>query len=131
MTSDVASRLSTDTRDIADLAGAINGGEIKVPQFQRRFVWDEGDAFELLDSIANSYPIGSLLLWKTVDKLAVERNIGEFTLPETDDMSPTDRLHRIRCDIRDPDWLSADQCGRVHVPARVEHTLDQRDRQRR
>ena len=34
--------------------------------------------------------MGSLLLWKTNDKLGVERNIGAFRLPETDDLSPTD-----------------------------------------
>jgi hypothetical protein len=90
MTADVGGRLSPETPDIASLVSAIDRGEIKVPQFQRRFVWSEGDALDLLDSIANNYPIGSLLLWKTNDKLAVDRNIGEFQLPETDDLTPTD-----------------------------------------
>ncbi|MCO7197338.1 DUF262 domain-containing protein [Pseudonocardia sp. McavD-2-B] len=44
----------------------------------------------LLDSLASNYPVGSLLLWKTAEKLQTERNIGDFTLPETDDHSPTD-----------------------------------------
>ena len=88
--SNVASRLGTATPYIRDLNVAIRKGEIKVPQFQRPFVWDEDDAIQLLDSIANNYPIGSLLLWKTKDKLTTERNIGDFQLPETDDMSPTD-----------------------------------------
>ena len=88
--SNVASRLGTGTSYIRDLNVAVRKGEIKVPQFQRPFVWDEDDALRLLDSIANNYPIGSLLLWRTKDKLTTERNIGDFRLPETDDMSPTD-----------------------------------------
>jgi hypothetical protein len=31
-----------------------------------------------------------LLLWRTKERLPVERNIGEFSLPSTDDMEPTD-----------------------------------------
>jgi uncharacterized protein with ParB-like and HNH nuclease domain len=86
----IASRLGTGTPLIKDLISDITRGEIKVPQFQRPFVWKEEQAIKLLDSIYNNYPIGSLLLWRTNSKLAVERNIGDFKLPETDDMSPTD-----------------------------------------
>ena len=63
---------------------------MKIPQFQRKFVWKEEQAFKLLDSIKNNYPIGSLLIWRTNVKLAAERNIGDFQLPKTDDMMPTD-----------------------------------------
>jgi hypothetical protein len=87
----ISSRLQTDTPLLKDLIADIRKGQIKVPQFQRRFVWREPQAFNLLDSIANNYPVGSLLLWRTSAlKLAVERNIGDFTLPTTDDLSPTD-----------------------------------------
>lgn len=90
MSVNIASRLETGTPFLQDLIADINSGQIKVPQFQRKFVWKEEQALKLLDSIANNYPIGSLLLWKTKNSLAVERNIGAFKLPETDDMSPTD-----------------------------------------
>jgi len=86
----ISDKLSTDTYYINQLIGDIKKGEIKIPQFQRRFVWKEHQALELLDSIANRYPIGSVLLWKTKDKLHAERNISNFKLPETDDMTPTD-----------------------------------------
>ncbi len=84
------SRLSTETPTFVDLIADIKKGAIKIPQFQRKFVWKEPQAFKLLDSIANNYPIGSLLMWKTKVKLAAERNIGNFKLPQTDDMTPTD-----------------------------------------
>ncbi len=85
-----SSRLSTETPFFQDLIADIKRGTIKIPQFQRKFVWKEEQAFKLLDSIKNNYPIGSLLIWKTSVKLAAERNIGNFQLPRTDDMSPTD-----------------------------------------
>ncbi len=90
MTANVASRMDTATPYLRDLISSVDKGEIKVPQFQRPFVWRQDKALRLLDSIAKNYPLGSLLLWKTTDKLAVERNIGDFTLPDTDDLSPTD-----------------------------------------
>lgn len=90
MSANIASRLETGTPFLKDLIADINSGQIKVPQFQRQFVWKEEQALKLLDSIASNYPVGSLLLWRTKNSLAVERNIGEFKLPETDDMSPTD-----------------------------------------
>ncbi|MDB6057251.1 MAG: hypothetical protein JWO95_1095, partial [Verrucomicrobiales bacterium] len=88
--SNVGSRLETKTSFIRDLVADIQKGEVKIPQFQRKFVWKEDQALDLLDSISNNYPVGSLLLWRTNSKLAVERNIGDFKLPKTDDHSPTD-----------------------------------------
>lgn len=85
----ISGRLHTDTPLLAELISEIKKGEIKIPQFQRKFVWKEPQAKNLLDSVSKGYPIGSLLLWKTKDKLAIERNIGEFKLPETDELSPT------------------------------------------
>lgn len=86
----IGGRLNTDTVYIQDLISGVRNGETKVPQFQRQFVWKDEQALNLLDSIANNYPVGSLLLWKTPDKLKAERNIGEFKLPMTDDLTPTD-----------------------------------------
>lgn len=90
MSANIASRLETGTPFLKDLIADVNSGQIKVPQFQRQFVWKEEQALKLLDSISSNYPVGSLLLWRTKNSLAVERNIGAFKLPETDDMSPTD-----------------------------------------
>ena len=84
------SRLSTETPTFVDLIADIRKGCQSTLSFQRKFVWKEPQAFKLLDSIANNYPIGSLLMWKTMVKLATERNIGNFKLPKTDDMTPTD-----------------------------------------
>ena len=42
-----------------------------------------------MERATSNYPTGSLLFWKTSTKLATEHNIGDFHLPETDDLSPT------------------------------------------
>ncbi len=88
-TANVASRLETDTAFIRDITREIGKGEVKIPKFQRKFVWKSKQALDLLDSIAHNYPIGSLLLWQTPNKLVAERNIGEFRLPDTNDLTPT------------------------------------------
>src|ERR1035437_7169050 len=90
MKTNISNRLSTDTVYFSSLIEDIKQGRIKIPKFQRPYVWDDEQALKLLDSIANSYPIGSLLIWRTGTKLKTERAFGEFVLPETDDLTPTD-----------------------------------------
>jgi hypothetical protein len=89
MKADISSQLSTDTSYFSQLVADIKKGEVKIPQFQRKFVWKDDQALDLLDSVANGYPIGSILLWKTKDKLNAARDIGIFQLPKTDDLTPT------------------------------------------
>lgn len=89
MKADISSQLTTDTSYFSQLVADIKKGEVKIPQFQRKFVWKDDQALDLLDSVANGYPIGSILLWKTKDKLHAARDIGVFQLPKTDDLTPT------------------------------------------
>ncbi len=42
----------------------------------------------LLNSIYQGYPVGSLLLWSTKEKLDHERNVGGFALPDTPEDYP-------------------------------------------
>jgi len=60
----------------------IEDGDIKIPAFQRGYVWDQGQVIELLDSVLNDYPIGSVLLWNTKDVLKSTRNVAGFKLPD-------------------------------------------------
>jgi uncharacterized protein with ParB-like and HNH nuclease domain len=41
-----------------------------------------------LDSIYQGYPVGSLLLWSTKERLKHERNVGGFKLPATPEDYP-------------------------------------------
>ncbi|PYD84200.1 hypothetical protein DNF23_55850, partial [Pseudomonas syringae pv. pisi] len=45
----------------------IDSGQIKLPMFQREFVWDKEQSAKLIDSILKGYPIGTFILWKTKD----------------------------------------------------------------
>ena len=67
------------------LINDIEQGRIKIPQFQRDFVWTLEKCADLLDSIVKEYPIGSFIFWKTKERLRSVRNIGGDTLPDTED----------------------------------------------
>ncbi len=60
----------------------IEIGTIKIPQFQREFVWSKQQSANLLDSIIKGYPIGTFILWKTKERLRTVRNIGKISLPD-------------------------------------------------
>jgi hypothetical protein len=51
----------TNPRDLKELLGQIHSRETVLPDFQRDFVWDPGETKELIVSIAQNYPAGSLL----------------------------------------------------------------------
>ena len=58
-------------------------GIIKIPKFQRDFVWDLEKSANLLDSILKGYPIGTIIIWKTKDRLHNIKKLGNMELPDT------------------------------------------------
>lgn len=77
---------------IEELAGRILRGDILLPKFQREFVWERHQIIDLLDSVANNYPIGSVLLWRSGEKLRSERNIADLEIAETQQGYPVNYL---------------------------------------
>jgi len=75
---------------IRQLLEYVNSGNIRIPAFQRGFVWGMDRVAYLMDSIYKNYPFGSLLLWRTKYKLAVERKLGQFELPKPKEDYPID-----------------------------------------
>lgn len=55
---------SSTTFDIPRLLHLATSGGLRVPKFQRSFVWDASDVRRLFDSIYRGFPIGTLLLWR-------------------------------------------------------------------
>ncbi len=51
----------TNPRALKELLGQIQSGETALPDFQRDFVWEPIATQDLIVSIANNYPAGSLL----------------------------------------------------------------------
>ncbi|HVO60495.1 MAG TPA: DUF262 domain-containing protein [Terriglobales bacterium] len=72
---------------IDKLLHRMEEGEIKVPAFQRGFVWKQAQVIDLLDSIYNDFPIGSILLWNSHERLK-SSNIGGFAIPEREPSYP-------------------------------------------
>ena len=67
---------------IEKLISRLAEGDIKIPTFQRHFVWKQEQVIELLDSIYHDYPIGSILLWESGETLKATRNICGFAIPD-------------------------------------------------
>ena len=51
----------TNPKPLKELLGEINSRTMALPDFQRDFVWEPGATQELIVSIANNYPAGSIL----------------------------------------------------------------------
>lgn len=60
----------------------IDTGQIKLPMFQREFVWDKEQSAKLIDSILKGFPIGTFIFWKTREELRSYKDIGNHRLPE-------------------------------------------------
>ena len=48
---------------IGELIAKIMDGNIRIPSFQRGFVWDADRVAYLMDSIYKGFPFGTLLFW--------------------------------------------------------------------
>lgn len=80
--------LSTGAEKIDKIISRINSGDIKIPAFQRAYVWKQNQILDLLDSIVKNYPIGSVLLWSTVEHLSHTRNIAGYKIPDNTEEYP-------------------------------------------
>lgn len=67
-----------DKTRLQNLLDEIAAGAIKVPVFQRDFVWKPLQMIELFDSILKGYPIGSLLFWRPEVEFKTKDFIGPY-----------------------------------------------------
>lgn len=65
----------------------IAAGRLRVPRFQRPFVWEPHQMLELFDSIERGYPIGSILIWETTTEVPSLDTVAGIDIPPP----PTDR----------------------------------------
>jgi len=79
-----------DGLSIRKVIERITSGSIRIPAFQRGFVWDAERVAYLMDSIYKGYPFGAIILWRTKEKLSSERTLGPFELPEREPDYPLD-----------------------------------------
>ena len=74
-----------DSKKYSDLIAEIEKGIIKIPKFQREFVWSIDKTAKLLDSILKGYPIGTFILWQTNERINDIKNVGNLEIPDTPD----------------------------------------------
>ncbi len=74
-----------DSKKYSDLIHEIQKGIIKIPKFQRDFVWTIDKTAKLLDSILKGYPIGTFILWQTDERINDIKNVGNLDIPDTPD----------------------------------------------
>ncbi|MGH3943012.1 MAG: DUF262 domain-containing protein [Pseudonocardiaceae bacterium] len=72
---------------LEDVLGEVASGRLRVPKFQRPFVWRPVQMLNLFDSIERGYPIGSLLVWDTHQQLSSLDSIADIEIPP----APQDR----------------------------------------
>ncbi len=79
-----------DTLTIREIISQVERGQVRIPAFQRSFVWEPDRVAFLMDSIFKSYPYGALLFWRTSENLSVERDLGPFSLQDPQADYPID-----------------------------------------
>jgi hypothetical protein len=79
-----------DQLTIREILDTVVRGQIRIPAFQRGFVWEPDRVAYLMDSIYKGFPFGSLLFWRTKEKLRTERGLGPFKLPSPAEDYPVD-----------------------------------------
>ncbi|MGL5149028.1 MAG: GmrSD restriction endonuclease domain-containing protein [Clostridium sp.] len=60
------------------LNNQLEEGGFWLPNIQRHFVWSEDQIVKLFDSIMREYPIGTLMVWKTKQKIKCRRFLSTF-----------------------------------------------------
>jgi hypothetical protein len=78
-------KIKVDELKLSDIVNEIEHGQLRIPRFQRDFVWERSKVVKLLDSIHKEYPIGSFFVWEADKKYNLfYRNIAELNLPRPD-----------------------------------------------
>ena len=65
---------------LGKLVERVADGRIRVPKFQRAFVWNQPDLSALLDSVRRGFPIGSILVWDTEKGIQSTPRIGPLKI---------------------------------------------------
>ena len=78
--------IETNIRLLSLLLEDLRSGKLQIPPFQREFVWTREKIKQLFESINQSYPIGSIILWKPAQNMGWKNrsNIGSFQIPSVE-----------------------------------------------
>ncbi|MCU0392938.1 MAG: DUF262 domain-containing protein [Thermoflexibacter sp.] len=82
--------INTRVRRLFNYINDFERGAIQIPPFQRAYVWNKEQKIQLLDSLKNGYPIGTILFWKPTKEIKEDlideeiQMIGSYLLEEKD-----------------------------------------------
>ena len=83
-------RVEPRTFAFEDLVTQVRKGILRVPRFQRGFVWRRDQVLKLFDSIRLGYPIGSLLIWRTQERYTSFDHLGPIAVPPDEPRAPAE-----------------------------------------
>ena len=66
---------------LEQVLGEMAAGRLRIPKFQRPFVWRPEQMLNLFDSIERGYPIGSLLVWDTDLPIPSLDRVADIAIP--------------------------------------------------
>lgn len=75
-----APEITPQVLHLRDLLKWVRQGRVRVPNFQRDFVWDRARMTNLFDSIRKQYPIGTLLFWEPGQPVPMSNRLGPLDL---------------------------------------------------
>lgn len=70
---------------LEQLLDEVRHGRLRVPRFQRPYVWRPDQMLDLYDSIERGYPIGSILVWETGLRLPSLDQVAGIDIPPAPD----------------------------------------------
>lgn len=70
--------IKPDTLKFESLLSEFKEQKLRIPEFQRNFVWDKNRIGKLLYSIYLQYPIGSYILWESTDRIKCVERVGNY-----------------------------------------------------
>ena len=78
----IQQKLKVTQESLGSLLNDISKGYIRIPRFQREYVWKRKDIVHLLDSMSQEYPIGTIFLWEMPAQYnSMLRDIPELSQP--------------------------------------------------
>lgn len=105
--------------DLVTLFHRIEKGQIKVPLFERPFVWGKEPILELIKSIYNGFPIGVLIFFESTRKSFETASPSVTKFPDAPDEYPVsyviDGLQRLSSLYNCFHWKSLDEPSKFNV----------------
>ena len=84
-----ASKIEVKHSNLNDIIYEMSKGILRIPRFQRDYVWERTRVAKLFDSIYREFPIGSFFLWITPQEFRkLYKDIKDLGLPEADEYQP-------------------------------------------